>query len=164
MRSVKRRANCHPSSDGVRATAGHGLAFFLDRLFLRQSCRQATHAGKSLLVSELLRRGATYFSDEYALIDAEGWVHPYPRPLLLRDGQDSFPVLPTEWNQATAHTAAPVGWILSLVYQPASIRRLTAVPKSHALLTLLRNTPQVLAESTDIMAAFQRPNCQSGFD
>lgn len=123
-----------------------------------------THAGKSLLVSELLRRGATYFSDEYALIDAEGWVHPYPRPLLLRDGQDSFPVLPTEWNQATAHTAAPVGWILSLVYQPASIRRLTAVPKSHALLTLLRNTPQVLAESTDIMAAFQRPNCQSGFD
>ena len=42
-----------------------------------------THAGKSSLVAELLRRGATYFSDEYALIDSEGRVHPYPRPLLL---------------------------------------------------------------------------------
>ena len=38
-----------------------------------------THAGKSTLVAELVRRGAPYFSDEYALIDADGRVHPYPR-------------------------------------------------------------------------------------
>lgn len=41
-------------------------------------------AGKSTLVAELVRAGATYYSDEYALIDARGWVHPYPRPLALR--------------------------------------------------------------------------------
>ena len=38
----------------------------------------ATHSGKSSLVAELLRRGATCFSDEFALIDAEGRAHPYP--------------------------------------------------------------------------------------
>lgn len=54
-----------------------------------------THSGKSSLVAELLRRGATYFSDEYALVDSEGHVHPYPRPLLLRNGcPEQFPVLP----------------------------------------------------------------------
>jgi hypothetical protein len=36
-----------------------------------------SHAGKTTLVAELLRHGAVYFSDEYALIDAEGRVHPY---------------------------------------------------------------------------------------
>jgi hypothetical protein len=61
----------------------------------------ATHAGKSSLVAELLRRGATYFSDEYALIDSEGRVHPYPRPLLLRNGSpEQYPVLPREPTEA----------------------------------------------------------------
>ena len=41
-----------------------------------------TGAGKSTLVAELIRQGASYFSDEYALIDSAGRVHPYPRPLL----------------------------------------------------------------------------------
>lgn len=41
-------------------------------------------AGKTTLVAELVRAGATYYSDEYALIDARGWVHPYPRPLAVR--------------------------------------------------------------------------------
>jgi hypothetical protein len=41
-------------------------------------------AGKTTLVAELMSAGATYYSDEYALIDAGGWVHPYPRPLALR--------------------------------------------------------------------------------
>ncbi len=44
----------------------------------------ASHSGKSSLVAELLRRGAVCLSDEYALIDAEGLVHAYPRALLLR--------------------------------------------------------------------------------
>ena len=52
-------------------------------------------AGKSSLVAELLRRGATCLSDEYALIDGAGIVHAYPRPLLLRNGGHAqTPVLP----------------------------------------------------------------------
>ena len=33
---------------------------------------------------ELVRRGCVYFSDEYALIDSQGLVHPYPRALQVR--------------------------------------------------------------------------------
>ena len=40
--------------------------------------------GKSKLVLELVRAGAEYYSDEYAVIDAAGRVHPYPRALCLR--------------------------------------------------------------------------------
>ncbi len=79
-----------------------------------------THAGKSTLVAELLRRGATYFSDKYALIDSEGRVHPYPRPLLLRNGcPEQFTVLPVECNASVGYAPPPIGWILLLEYQPA---------------------------------------------
>jgi hypothetical protein len=116
-----------------------------------------SHAGKSSLVAELLRRGATYFSDEYALIDSEGQVHPYPRPLLLRNGRpEQSPVLAGQCNARVGDTPAPVGWILSLEYQPAAAWNVAAVPQSESLLTLLRNTPHVLAESPDMVRAFQR--------
>ncbi|MEP0773604.1 MAG: hypothetical protein HRF46_04485 [Acidobacteriota bacterium] len=41
-------------------------------------------AGKSTLVEALVRAGAVYYSDEYAVLDLEGRVHPYPRPLSRR--------------------------------------------------------------------------------
>src|ERR1700722_12844727 len=43
-----------------------------------------SYSGKSTLVAALLQAGATYYSDEYALLDARGRVHPYPKPLSLR--------------------------------------------------------------------------------
>jgi hypothetical protein len=42
-------------------------------------------AGKSILVRELVRAGAQYYSDEYAVLDSAGGVHPYPRPLSIRN-------------------------------------------------------------------------------
>ena len=44
----------------------------------------ASHVGKSTLVTALLRAGATYYSDEYAVIDGRGQVYPYARRLSLR--------------------------------------------------------------------------------
>jgi len=41
-------------------------------------------SGKSTLTAELVRAGATYYSDEYAVLDERGRVHPYPCPLALR--------------------------------------------------------------------------------
>src|SRR5262249_31989758 len=43
-----------------------------------------THTGKSTLVAALVRAGATYFSDEYAVLDPRGLVHAHLRPLSLR--------------------------------------------------------------------------------
>jgi len=44
-----------------------------------------TFSGKTTLVVELIRRGATYYSDEYAVFDAEGRVHPFAKPLSIRE-------------------------------------------------------------------------------
>lgn len=42
-------------------------------------------SGKTTLVRELLRAGATYYSDEYAVLDAQGRVHPFAKPLSIRE-------------------------------------------------------------------------------
>ncbi|MCA1626063.1 MAG: hypothetical protein LC768_16440 [Acidobacteria bacterium] len=40
--------------------------------------------GKTTLVTELVKKGALYYSDEYAVIDENGFVHPFPKMLSLR--------------------------------------------------------------------------------
>ena len=42
-------------------------------------------AGKSTLSAALVRAGATYYSDEFAIVDEMGWVHPYARDLQIRE-------------------------------------------------------------------------------
>jgi hypothetical protein len=44
----------------------------------------STHSGKTTLVAELVRGGAEYYSDEYAVIDSDGLVHPFAKPLSIR--------------------------------------------------------------------------------
>jgi hypothetical protein len=138
---------------GLRAVHA-GAVLLGDRVVLLPG---ATHAGKSSLVAELLRQGGTYFSDEYALIDAEGRAHPYPRPLLVRNGSpDQLPMLAAECNARVGDAPAPVGWILALEYRPESPWDVTPISQSMGLMILLRNTPHLLAESPDLVGAFQR--------
>lgn len=42
--------------------------------------------GKTTLTAELVRNGADYYSDEYAILDNRGYVHPFPRKLSMRFG------------------------------------------------------------------------------
>jgi hypothetical protein len=117
----------------------------------------STHSGKSSLVAELLRRGATYFSDEYALIDPDGRVHPYPRPLLLRSGSpEQTPALPAKLNAAAGDASAPVGWILLLKYSPDTQWQIAPVEQSLALMALLTNTPHNLSDSPELIGMFER--------
>lgn len=118
----------------------------------------SSHAGKSSLVAELLRRGASCFSDEYALIDNEGRIHSYPRPLLLRNGRPQQTlVLPEELNASFATRPAPVGWILALDYVPGEASwDVQEMSQGEAVMLLLRNTPHEMAQSPEMVDFFLR--------
>lgn len=117
-----------------------------------------THSGKSTLVAELVRRGAVYFSDEYALIDSEGLVHPYPRPMMLRNGGPESHVAPV----AESGTAAvPVGWIFGLTWQAGACWDPILLDQSQAVMLLLQNTPHVLAEAPELVRYFERAVAQA---
>lgn len=45
----------------------------------------ASFSGKTTLVAALVAAGLEYFSDEFAVLDSDGLVHPYPKPLSMRE-------------------------------------------------------------------------------
>jgi hypothetical protein len=79
-----------------------------------------TLSGKSTLVAALVRAGALYYSDEYAILDRQGLVHPYARPVSIRDAEGlSSTRLPIASFGGTAgEGSVPVGLIAVTRYRP----------------------------------------------
>ncbi len=82
-----------------------GVAAWRDRALVLPGFSQT---GKSTLIAELIRAGATYYSDEFALLDCAGKVHPFPRELHLRlPGQSGKRPVPVS-DLAGSTGAAPL--------------------------------------------------------
>ena len=47
-------------------------------------------SGKTSLTAALVKRGAIYYSDEYAVLDEQGFVHPFPKTLSIRGVIDDY--------------------------------------------------------------------------
>ncbi len=74
-----------------------------------------SYSGKTTVVEELVRQGAEYYSDEYAIFDTDGLVHPFPRPLSIRDenGEKRNSDLRVEtFGGRTGSAAIPVGAVI----------------------------------------------------
>jgi hypothetical protein len=113
-----------------------------------------SHAGKSTLVAELVQQqGATYFSDEYAVIGTDGFVYPYPRALMLRNGlPEQRPVLPAELAAKVGTGGVLPRLIFMLQYAEGERFQVRKITTSEALISLLQSTPQVLADAPHIFA------------
>ncbi len=98
--------------------------------------------GKSTLVAALVRAGATYYSDEYAVLDPKGRVHPYPRPLSLRgpDGEPPRRLTADELGGRDATAPLPVGLVLDTAYRAGVKWRPRRLSPGLGLLSLLNNT------------------------
>jgi hypothetical protein len=107
-----------------------------------------SHSGKSTLVAALVSAGATYYSDEYAVIDLEGRVHAFPRQLRLRADilQQMVTTLP-KLPPGTPLQPLPLGWVLNIRYNPAGTWRPGALTPGQTLLALLENTVAVRRQS-----------------
>ncbi len=117
-----------------------------------------TFSGKSSLVAALVRAGATYFSDEYAVLDADGSVHPYAKPLSLRDAEGqargSYPVEALGGQAATG--PLPVGMVLAAQYEAGARWRPRPLSPGQAMLILLGNTVQVRTQPQAAMQVLQQ--------
>ncbi len=97
-------------------------------------------SGKSTLVAALVQAGGAYYSDEFALLDRRGRVHPYPIPLALRvDGADRPPLKRTvEMLSGTAGVRPlPVGLVVMTRYEAGARWRPRRLSPGRALLELL---------------------------
>jgi hypothetical protein len=77
-----------------------------------------SYKGKSTIVAELVKQGATYFSDDFAIFDQEGLVHAFPRPLSMRtEDHRQYRMTVESLGGVTAVGSLPVGLILFTGYE-----------------------------------------------
>lgn len=116
-------------------------------------------SGKTTLVSELLRAGAEYYSDEYAVLDAAGRVHPYARPLAVRSegargGCERLP--PEAFGGRGGARPLRVGLVVLTKYREGALWRPRAVSPGRAALELLENTVSARSRPAAALAALGR--------
>jgi len=99
-------------------------------------------AGKSTLVAALLRAGASYYSDDFAVLDPRGFVHPFARRLSIRgkDGGAARRCGPEEFGGRTGEEPLPIGLVAVAPFRPGSTWRPRSLTAGQAVLALLEHT------------------------
>lgn len=117
-----------------------------------------SRSGKTSLVKALVQAGATYYSDEYAVLDAQGRVHPYPKPLSLREeGRERPRLCRIEALGGRVGTRPlPVGLIAVTEHKPEAHWRPRVVSAGEAVLSLLDNTVLARYQPEQTLETLQR--------
>src|SRR6266567_2366052 len=115
-------------------------------------------SGKSTLVAELVRAGACYYSDEFAVFDSRGRVHPFPKPLEIRDSgeykQTKFGV--EDFGGRTGTKPIPVGLVLATEFKSGARWRPRQLSDGKAVLALLSNTVSARRQPEKSLATLQK--------
>ena len=117
----------------------------------------ASGSGKTTLVAELVRAGAAYLSDEFAVIRRDRVV-PYPKPLSVRDPHARGRQKPLSvsslggWQQ---REPIPVGLVVLARFEPGASWRTRTLPPGRALQSLLSHAVQARIAPREVLAALE---------
>ena len=109
-------------------------------------------AGKTTFVAALVEAGATYLSDEYAVIDETGRVRPYPRKLSIRDGQSRREVPVGDLGGTAAAGPLDVALVASIVYETGAGWRIADGGQTECVDALISNAVAARARSSEVLA------------
>jgi hypothetical protein len=111
--------------------------------------------GKTTLVLELVKAGATYYTDDFALFDREGMVYPY-HSLLYIKGEDKLNI--DSVGGVRGHEPLPVGVIASVTFTDGVEWNPRPWTRGEAMLKLIRHAygmdaPEIAMEAARNAAA-----------
>jgi hypothetical protein len=110
--------------------------------------------GKTTLVRALVEAGATYYSDEYAVLDREGRVHPYARRPSVRvpAGHKERHRVP----RVRGRRPVPVGMIVETRYSTEARWNPAPLSAGECVLALLANTVPARDRPAEVLAVLAR--------
>jgi hypothetical protein len=111
-------------------------------------------SGKTTLIRALVNAGATYYSDEYAVLDGTGRVHPYPRrpSVRVRGERKQRHAVPRGHGRAPV----PVGLIVETRYRPGARWAPRPLSAGECVLALLSNTVPARDRPAEVLAVLAR--------
>jgi hypothetical protein len=110
--------------------------------------------GKSQLVHALVRAGAAYYSDEFAVFDRDGRVHPFRIAASLREptGRARRVVL----GPSPDPRPLPIGLVLATRYEPGAAWEPRRGTPGQAAMALLANTVRARIAPADTLKVLAR--------
>jgi hypothetical protein len=116
-----------------------------------------SYSGKSTLVAELIRAGATYYSDEYAVLDSRGRVHPFSKPLELREEGEyrQTKITAAELGGQSGTKPLPVRVVLMTQYKNGARWRPRKLTAGRGVLEMLFNTVSARRSPERALATLQ---------
>lgn len=100
-------------------------------------------SGKTTLTAELVRRGALYYSDEYAIIDSRGLITPFPKTLSVRGPADSMEQVehPVEmFGGKAGRKKIPVGLVVMTSFAKNGLWKPKILSNGSGLMEIIENT------------------------
>lgn len=99
-----------------------------------------SYKGKSTLVAELVRAGAEYYSDDFALFNSAGLLYPFHRHLAMRrrDNFDPYQITVEELEGKYGHKPIPAGLVLFTEYVKGSRFRPQRMTAGEGVLELVQ--------------------------
>jgi len=99
-----------------------------------------SYKGKSTLVAELVRAGAEYYSDDFALFNSAGLLYPFHRHLAMRrrDNFDPYQITVEELEGKYGHEPIPAGLVLFTEYVKGSRFRPRRMSAGEGVLELVQ--------------------------
>jgi hypothetical protein len=154
VHGVVREFVAHNARDYVFIHAGvvahHGRALMLPG---------ESFAGKSTLTAALARAGAVYYSDDFAVLAADGLIHPFPEPITLRltpGDHTQTPHPPTQLKVAVGSKPVPVGLVALAQYKPGASWRPRRLSSANAILELIAHTLECIDRPQLTVSALRR--------
>lgn len=115
-------------------------------------------SGKTTLVQEFLRAGASYYSDEFAVLDARGFVHPFASALSIRSEnsarQEMHPA--EEFGGTIGARSLPIGCVIATAYRCGVRWKPKAISKGLGVFALLANTVAARKYPSRALSALSR--------
>lgn len=119
-------------------------------------------SGKTTLVAELSKRGLEYYSDEYAVIDKKGFLHPFPKKLSMRGIVDDYTqveIAVEEMGGKKGIEPVSIGMILVTKYKknakfkPEQISTGKGIIESLANSVSVRQNPELVLQTLSLVTA-----------
>jgi hypothetical protein len=113
-------------------------------------------SGKTTLVRELVRAGAVYYSDEFAVVDASGRVHPFAKPLSIREGNGVRRCAVEEIGGVSGGRPLRVAAVIFTEHRAGARWRPVRQTAAAGLLSLLRHAVPVRRRPKATLAALEK--------
>ena len=115
-------------------------------------------SGKTTLVREMLRLGATYYSDEFAVVDSSGLVHPFARALGIREdssyAQTKYSA--EELGATSGVKPLPMGMAVICKYEAGAQWQPAPLSQGQGALELLANSVAVRSQPDQTLRRLQK--------